>query len=242
LLDLTNCKFQLQFWNFQRLRSFAIVSSKKHKEFKKCKYVLAVKIDTPLLKNCGGVTMDLVQKVIDAVGGVDNTPCASFLSQLEIYDDQLGLISKTNTQQHRAILFPISNFFSSSLILKIAAGKLHTHWFDHDYQTTLALDNPQLCQLADEETPTSTSGNLGTSGRAVVDDEEDEDYNDISSKSLPRWLGVTENIFFFSAPCGLPYQFHSSWEQTWGRVSSYPGAVQNICSICATWADSYSSQ
>lgn len=71
--------------------------------------------------------MDLVQKVIDAVGGVDNTPCASFLSQLEIYDDQLGLISKTNTQQHRAILFPISNFFSSSLILKIAAGKLHTH-------------------------------------------------------------------------------------------------------------------
>ena len=67
--------------------------------------------------------MDLVQKVIEAVGGVDNTPCASFLSQLEVYDTQLGLISKTNTQQHRAMLFPISNFLSSSLILKIAAGR-----------------------------------------------------------------------------------------------------------------------
>lgn len=66
--------------------------------------------------------MDLVQKVIGAIGGVENTPCASFLSQLEVYDDQVGLISKTNTQQHRAILFPISNFFSSSLIMKIAAG------------------------------------------------------------------------------------------------------------------------
>ena len=31
-----------------------------------------------------------------------------------------------------------------------------------------ALDSPNLCQLADEETPTSTSGNLGASGRVVA--------------------------------------------------------------------------
>ena len=43
------------------------------------------------------------------------------------------------------------------------------------------LDNPHLCQLADEETPTSTSANLGTSDRVIVD-EESEDYNDISSE------------------------------------------------------------
>ena len=40
-----------------------------------------------------------------------------------------------------------------------------------------------MCQLADEETPTSTSGNLCTSGRVVANvDDEDENYNDISSK------------------------------------------------------------
>ena len=39
--------------------------SKKHRDWKKCKYVLAVKIESPKLKNCGGVTMELVQKVLD---------------------------------------------------------------------------------------------------------------------------------------------------------------------------------
>ena len=47
----------------ERLRSFAVVVSKKHKDWKKCKYCLAIKIDSPQLKNCGGVTMVLVQKV-----------------------------------------------------------------------------------------------------------------------------------------------------------------------------------
>ena len=45
----------------------------------------------------------------------------------------------------------------------------------------LVLDHPSLSQLADEETPTSTSRNLGTSERGVVEEDE-EDYNDISSK------------------------------------------------------------
>ena len=109
----------------QRLRTFAIVSSKKHRDWKKCKFVLALKIDTPMLKNCGGVTMDLVQKVVEVIGGVNNAVCASFLSQLEFFDDQIGLVAKTNTQQHRCVLFPISNFLSSSLILKISAGRSH---------------------------------------------------------------------------------------------------------------------
>ena len=48
----------------ERLRCFAVVASKKHKSWKKCKYCLADKLDSPQLKNCGGVTMDLVQKVL----------------------------------------------------------------------------------------------------------------------------------------------------------------------------------
>ena len=75
--------------------------SKKHRDWKTCKYVLALKIDTPMLKNCGGVTMDLVQKVIEAIGGVNNAVCASFLSQLETYDEQIGIVPRTNTQQHK---------------------------------------------------------------------------------------------------------------------------------------------
>ena len=39
-----------------------------------------------MLKNCSEVSIDLVQKVIEAIGGVHNAVCASFLSQLEIYD------------------------------------------------------------------------------------------------------------------------------------------------------------
>ena len=99
--------------------------------------------------------------------------CASFLSQLEVYDEDVGLVSKTNTQQHRCLLFPIANFISSGLILKISA----------------LLDNPNLCQLADKETPTSDSGHLQVSGPAHgIVDEEAEDYNDISSEFVLVFL------------------------------------------------------
>ena len=49
------------------------------------------------------------------------------------------------------------------------------------------MDNPNICQLADEETPTSTSSNLGTSGHGLQGDEV-EDYNDISSKRLSNFF------------------------------------------------------
>ena len=111
------------------MRTFAVVCSKKHRDWKTCKFVLALKIDTPMLKNCGGVTMDLVQKVIEAIGGVKNAVCASFLSQLETYDEQIGIVPRTNTQQHRCILFPIANFLPSALILKISTGK-YSGWVD----------------------------------------------------------------------------------------------------------------
>ena len=62
--------FQLaESWDMsQRLRSFAVVVSKKHRDWKHCKYVLALKLDSPQLKNCGGVTMELVQKVLHLLG------------------------------------------------------------------------------------------------------------------------------------------------------------------------------
>ena len=104
-------------------------------------------------------------KVIEAVGGVNMAVCNSFLSQLETYNESVGLIALRNTEQHRCLLFPVANFLGSSLILKIATF----------------LNNPQLCQLADQETPTSTSTQL----RQTMNEENDEieNYNDISSKS-----------------------------------------------------------
>ena len=66
--------------------------------------------------------MDLVQKVIAAVGGVNNAVCASFLSQLEVFDEGVGLVTRVNTQTHKCMLFPIADLLSSSLILRIAAG------------------------------------------------------------------------------------------------------------------------
>ena len=66
--------------------------------------------------------MELVQKVIEVIGGVNNAVCASFLSQLEVYDEDVGLVAKVNTQQHKCLLFPIADFMNSALILKISAG------------------------------------------------------------------------------------------------------------------------
>ena len=113
--------------------------------------------------------------------------CASFLSQLEVYNESVGLVAKTNTQQHRCLLFPITNFIGSSMIIKIST----------------ILNNPALCQLADEETPTSTSSNLGTMLVAgpVLDDEV-EDYNDISSITSIDALYL--NVMFFSVAGELP--------------------------------------
>ena len=68
--------------------------------------------------------MELVQKVIGAVGGVNGAVCASFLSQLEVFDEDMGLVPRVNTQTHKCMLFPIADLLSSSLILKISTGRV----------------------------------------------------------------------------------------------------------------------
>ena len=44
----------------------------------------------------------------------------------------------------------------------------------------LVLDCEAICQLADEETPTSTSDNLRTTKNNNAEADESENYNDIS--------------------------------------------------------------
>ena len=62
--------------------------------------------------------------MIDAVGGVSGAVCASFLSELEVYEEDVGLVARTNTAQHKCVLFPIAGLFSSALILKISASMI----------------------------------------------------------------------------------------------------------------------
>ena len=109
--------------------------------------------------------------MIEAIGGVNMAVCNSFLSQLEVYDENVGLVARVNTQQHRSLLFPIVNFMGSTLILQLST----------------LLNNPELCHLADEETPTANSGNLELNG--MQDDDEIENYNDISSKFWCTLIG-----------------------------------------------------
>ena len=61
-------------------------------------------------------------RVIEAVGGVPSAVCASFLSKLEVYDEDIGLVARTNTAQHKCVLFPIAGL--SALILKISASMI----------------------------------------------------------------------------------------------------------------------
>ena len=104
--------------------------------------------------------------MIEAVGGASQSVCASFLSELEDYDENIGLVAKVNTQTHRCFLVPGHSFLRSQLIIKISN----------------LLDHPALCQLADQETPTAVSANLGvTEAQGPMLDDEIENYNDISS-------------------------------------------------------------
>ena len=76
---------------------------------------------------------------------MNNAVCASFLSQLEVYDEDIGLVAKTNTAQHKCLLFPIANFLSSTLILKISAGK---GWV-FQTSTYIALEQPSMDNLVE---------------------------------------------------------------------------------------------
>ena len=66
-------------------------------------------------------------QVNEAVGGVISAVCASFLSQLEVYHEDIGLVARTNTAQHKCVLFPISCphliwKFSASMILRLLSN------------------------------------------------------------------------------------------------------------------------
>ena len=74
------------------------------------------------------------------------------------------------------------------------------------------LDYPDLCKLADEETPTATSAQLDR-GQQNVNDDEEEDLNDISS--IYKFVKNNSISFALSASCGLPFQFNPSSQFIW---------------------------
>ena len=63
-------------------------------------------------------------KVVTEVGGVPSTPCTAFLSKLEAWDPELGVVYGTNNQQAKAVLFPIVGLINSTLILQFIDCKI----------------------------------------------------------------------------------------------------------------------
>ena len=155
-------------------RSLAVVSSNKHKESSKCRIVVAVRISEPRFKVVDGVSMDIIQRVAPEAGLVPRANCSAFLSRTEEFDEEVGLVRDVQTQAE-AILFPAADM--NSTLLKLASKLLNAD---------------ELASLADQETPTamsatqfdlnSTMGENRLLRDQGVDDEELEDYNDLSSK------------------------------------------------------------
>ena len=118
----------------------AIVTSSKHRDHNVNKYVLAVKLSEPQIRSLAGVDVCLIQKVffckfasvhnlfnikvVTEVGGVPSTPCTAFLSELEAWDPELGVVYGTNNQQAKAVLFPIVGLINSTLILQFIDCKI----------------------------------------------------------------------------------------------------------------------
>ena len=63
-------------------------------------------------------------KVASEAGGVPVACCNSFLSELEEYDEEQGVILGVNTQTAKALLLPITGIMDSNLILQFIDGKI----------------------------------------------------------------------------------------------------------------------
>ena len=64
--------------------------------------------------------------MVEEIGGVRSYNCNSFLDMNEDYDPEVGLVSGINTQQHRAVLFPIKTSTCSATTLHFVKCK-HMH-------------------------------------------------------------------------------------------------------------------
>ena len=67
--------------------------------------------------------MFLFYQVVHEVGGVPSAACTAFLSELEEWDEEIGVVYGTNNQPSRAILFPIHGLINSSAVLHLIESK-----------------------------------------------------------------------------------------------------------------------
>ena len=123
--------FVAAYWVFlllQRLRNFAIVVSKKHKDWRKCKYCVAVKVDCPLLINCGGVTMELVQKVCFFVSMF--VYALSVLSLLECFEHKFRIYTLAQNLVFHRWLVPLEEWTMLSVPVSWANWRCMTRKLD----------------------------------------------------------------------------------------------------------------
>ena len=78
------------------------------------------------LLHCPDISKALKIQVILEVGGVPSASCTAFLSNLDEWDDSLGVCYGQNNQSAMAILMPVSGLMDSSTILKLIDSESHT--------------------------------------------------------------------------------------------------------------------
>ena len=67
--------------------------------------------------------MFLFHQVVNEVGGVSSAACTAFLSELEEWNEEIGVVYGTNNQPSRAVLFPIHGLINSSAVLQFIESK-----------------------------------------------------------------------------------------------------------------------
>ena len=63
-------------------------------------------------------------QVVGEVGGVSSTSCSAFLSNLEEWDQETGVVYGLNNHPSKALLLPIKGLVNSSTVLKLIDCKL----------------------------------------------------------------------------------------------------------------------
>ena len=69
--------------------------------------------------------MFLFHQVVHEVGGVSSAACTAFLSELEEWNEEIGVVYGTNNQPSRAVLFPIHGLINSSAVLQFIESKFY---------------------------------------------------------------------------------------------------------------------
>ena len=90
-----------------------------------------------------GAHFKFFDQIVEEAGGCRSANCGSFLSDDHEYDEAVGIVFGSNSQQHIALLIPVKPILASSTIMELV----------HSLAQEDLLQNPRFRVLVDIETP-----------------------------------------------------------------------------------------